>query len=135
MGRSNEVDARADQWALAVTAYRMLSGVMPFQADDPLALLLKIRKQEPVPLSLLVPGLPGYAGSAIARAMSKCKEDRFASIQDFARAFVRPEVSSTQPSQAVMLIGSSGRCVPWKGPAALGLVFFWLAFLLLRCCQ
>ena len=27
-------DERTDQWALAVTAYRMLSGQLPFEDDD-----------------------------------------------------------------------------------------------------
>ena len=99
LGRSQEVDAHTDQWALAITAYRMLSGVLPFKSDDIVQTLLKIRQDTPLPIAQLAPGLPDYASSAITRAMSKRKQDRFASIQDFARAFCGMSEASEQERQ------------------------------------
>jgi len=87
LGRSDEVDARSDQWALAVTAYRLLSGCLPYEEDDVIQLLLKIRICPPRPLRELVPDLPAYAEQAIARALSRKKEDRFPDIRAFAEAF------------------------------------------------
>lgn len=88
-GRSAMVDARADQWSLAAVAFRMLSGRLPFDDpdDDVIKLLVHIRSQPPPNLRELVQTLPAYAVSAIERALSKNKEDRFPSMLEFARAF------------------------------------------------
>ena len=34
LGRSGEVDARSDVYAVGVMAYQMLSGVLPFRVDS-----------------------------------------------------------------------------------------------------
>lgn len=94
LGRTDEVDARSDQWALAVTAYRLLSGCLPYEEDDVIQLLLKIRMCTPRPLRELAPDLPAYAEQAIARALSQKKEDRFPDIRAFAEAFVGPTLGS-----------------------------------------
>ena len=86
MGVPELLDFRADQWALGVVAYRLLSGRLPFEGNDPLSLLLAIRKTTPKPLRELVNDVPEYVLVAIERAMSKNKEDRFETVQDFLRA-------------------------------------------------
>ena len=47
------VDGRADQFALAVIAYELLTGERPFHADALSALLVKILREEPTPPHLL----------------------------------------------------------------------------------
>lgn len=84
---SEGVDGRADQWSLAVLAYRMLSGQLPFWADDPWCLRALIRGAgAPVPLAQLRPELPAYVHCAIHKALSKNKAQRYGSIADFIRA-------------------------------------------------
>lgn len=86
IGRSSLIDERTDQWALAITAYRMLAGQLPFVDEDVVRLMLKIR-QSPLPLlSSYAVQVPDYVTQALARALSKRKEDRFPSVLDFARA-------------------------------------------------
>lgn len=85
-GESELVDFHSDQWALAVVTYKMLSGKLPFTGANMPALLASIRKDQPPPLRVHVPELPEYVASAIMRAMSKEKCDRFESVQDFVRA-------------------------------------------------
>jgi serine/threonine protein kinase len=94
-GRSDEVDARSDQWALAVTAYRLLSGCLPYEEDDVIQLLLRIRMCPPRPLRELVPDLPAYAEQAIARALSSKKEHRFSDIREFAEALAGPAMGAS----------------------------------------
>lgn len=94
LGRSDEVDARSDQWALAVTAYRLLVGCLPFEEDDVIQLLLKIRMTSPRPLRTLLPDLPIYAEQAILRGLSRRKEDRFPDIRAFAAALAHPPEAS-----------------------------------------
>lgn len=86
LGRSRLLEERTDQWALAAMAFRMLSGRLPFEDDDVIKLMMRIR-QDPTPsLCTLVPQLPKYAANAIERGLSKRKEDRFPSIREFAQA-------------------------------------------------
>lgn len=80
------VDARSDQWSLAVIAYELLAGVQPFHDLDPVRLALQIRDGRFTPLSLHRPDLPPYVGAAIDRALSVASRDRFASVADFVRA-------------------------------------------------
>lgn len=86
LGVPELLDFRADQWALGVVAYRLLSGRLPFEGNDPLSLLVAIRKTTPPPIREITSGVPEHVLSAIERAMAKNKEDRFDSVQDFLRA-------------------------------------------------
>lgn len=86
LGRSTLIDERTDQWALAITAYRMLAGQLPFLDDDVVGLMLKIRREPLPPLAAFSVQVPEYVTAALDRALSKRKEDRFASVLAFARA-------------------------------------------------
>ncbi len=86
LGRSTLLDERTDQWALAITAYRMLAGQLPFLDEDVVRLMLKIRKAELPPLAAFAVQVPEYVTAALGRALSKRKEDRFPSVLAFARA-------------------------------------------------
>ncbi|HRI51520.1 MAG TPA: protein kinase [Pseudomonadota bacterium] len=80
------VDARSDQWSLAVVAYQLLSGRLPFGNSHPLGLWQMICREEPVRLRTLVPDLPEYVDTAIHTALAKQPKDRFAKISDFIRS-------------------------------------------------
>lgn len=80
------VDARSDQWSLAVVAYQLLSGRLPFGNSHPFGLWQMICSEEPVRLRTLVPGLPEHIDSAIHTALAKQRKDRFAKIADFIRS-------------------------------------------------
>jgi len=89
------VDELADQWSLAVLAYRMLSGRLPFQFSDPYLMCALIRTTEPAPLQALRPDLPSHICDAINRAMSRAPEARYPRMQDFMRALRREHSSRT----------------------------------------
>jgi len=48
---STQPDGRADQFALAAIAYRLLAGVDAFPGDDATAVLARVRKEAPRPLA------------------------------------------------------------------------------------
>jgi serine/threonine-protein kinase len=81
------IDHHVDQWALACIAWEMLLGTPPFVAEDVTALLHRIVKMEPHPLTPHLPGLPPTVEVELRRALSKRPADRFPTIRDFARAF------------------------------------------------
>jgi serine/threonine protein kinase len=87
-GRS-DIDYRADLYSLAVLVYRITTGVFPFTADDPLAVLNKHIGEIPPTPSVINPALPRELDYVLWKAMSKSPTDRFASAGDFVVAFER----------------------------------------------
>ena len=86
-GMVEEIDHRADQWALGCIAWEMLLGRGPFVADDAGALFYQIIHQDPHPLTPRVPSLPVDVEPVLRRALHKQPAGRFPAMRDFARAF------------------------------------------------
>jgi serine/threonine protein kinase len=82
-------DHRADQFALASMTYEMITGRMPFTAESVAELLHKVVHEQPPAASLYAPGLASSVDLVLLRAMSKSKDARFPSIQDFAYALAQ----------------------------------------------
>jgi serine/threonine protein kinase len=80
------VDGRADQFALAVLTYELLTGDKPFYADSIPALIYKIINTDPPRAERLNSSLHPDAGAALARAMEKDRDSRFASCVEFVEA-------------------------------------------------
>ncbi len=80
------VDGRTDQYALACVAYQLLAGVVPFERDQGIAVLLAHLSEPPPPLSARRPGLPAAADEVLARGMAKVPDKRYLSCGDFADA-------------------------------------------------
>ena len=84
--RGLAVDGRADQYALACVAWQLLTGTVPFQRDQGMAVLLAHLSEPPPPLAALRPGLPAAAGQVLARAMAKDPGERYSSCAEFTDA-------------------------------------------------
>lgn len=84
-----ECDGRADQYSLAVTAYEMMCGRVPFTGVNPAAVLMNQTSNAPVPPSSLCPPCPPTASDLVLKALSKRPEDRFPDCRAFARALCR----------------------------------------------
>jgi len=82
LGRA--VDGRADLYALGVMLFEMLTGRLPFESDDPMALMRMQVKQPPPRLDELAPGAPWITPPLVALldgALAKKADDRFANAQ------------------------------------------------------
>ncbi len=81
------VDTRSDLYSLGITAYHLLAGRPPFEAEDSLALALMHLHETPVPLDRNrarynadgEPDLPEWLIAVVSRLMSKLPQDRFQS--------------------------------------------------------
>jgi tetratricopeptide (TPR) repeat protein len=83
-GRS--VDGRSDQYALACVAYELLTGAVPFERDQGMAVMLAHLSDPPPALTARRPGLPTAADQVVGRAMAKVADKRYGSCRDFAEA-------------------------------------------------
>jgi Protein kinase domain/Glycosyl hydrolase family 26 len=80
------VDGRADQYALACSAFELLAGSPPFRHDEPGAVIWAHMSEPPPPLTSRCPELPAAVDAVLARALAKEPEDRYASCRAFASA-------------------------------------------------
>ena len=82
------VDVRSDIYALGVMAYEMLTGRLPWEANTAWEWASKHMTEAPTPLERqpLGPNVPEAMRSAIARALAKNKDERFASVREFFEA-------------------------------------------------
>lgn len=93
------LDGRADQYALACTAFRLLTGRAPFTASNP-AVVIGNHLSSPVPrLGSVRPDLSAF-DDIFARAMAKQPAQRFGSCRDFATALSHrhAQLAATQPA-------------------------------------
>ncbi len=86
IGRSAEVDARTDVFALGVLTYEMLTGVRAFPGTSEVEVLRGVIYDEPPRLDALDPPWPMLVADAVAQAISKRAADRFETAQAFLAA-------------------------------------------------
>ncbi|MBE1552286.1 serine/threonine protein kinase, partial [Mycobacterium sp. OAS707] len=103
-----EVDAQADQYSLAATAFHLLTGVPPFDHSNPAVVISRHLNQQPPSLRDMRPELATH-GNAVARGLAKDPRERFQSCRAFADALRHgdegqgqrpqgPAVALTRPS-------------------------------------
>jgi len=79
--RGEAVDARTDVYGLGVLAYRLLLGRFPFEGQSFEEVMHKHVNAEP-DLSMM----PARLAAVLKRALQKARDDRFASVVEFAQA-------------------------------------------------
>ena len=124
MGKS--ADGRADQYALAATAYNLLTGKALFPESNPIAVISHHLTEPPPAPSTVDPKLAPF-DAAFARALAKNPEDRFPRCRDFAREFAAATAASgvgspTAPTQEAPVAAESaaqpgGRRYSWARSA------------------
>ena len=99
---AEDVDARADIYAVGATMYQALTGKMPHEASSIPALLFAIVEKIPVSLRELRPDLPADLVAVVERAMAKNRDGRFPDAASM-RAALAPwsGLSASTPPPAV----------------------------------
>ena len=87
--RGEEIDARADLYAMGVVFYRLTTGKLPFKGETPFAMAQSQVNDPPTPVGLIRSDLPPWVELVIVRALAKRPEERFQSAAEFHEAFAR----------------------------------------------
>ena len=79
---------QTDIYSLGVTLYILLTGRMPFHAENSYSLLYRIMHSDPPPPGALRPDIPEDLGAIVQRAMQKDLSQRYQTWGEFTRALV-----------------------------------------------
>lgn len=83
-GEQQDLDQRADVYALGATLYAALTGRAVFESTNIVALMTEIFSAEPTPPSLLCPGLDRDLEVIVLKCLEKKPADRYYSASDLA---------------------------------------------------
>ncbi|MDO4550734.1 MAG: protein kinase [Planctomycetia bacterium] len=88
-------DAQTDQFSLAVVAYELLAGHLPFVANDIQVLGFQILNKTPQKIE----SLPEYVNQALQKALAKNRKERFHTCAEFIRALENPDWMKQQDNK------------------------------------
>jgi len=106
------IDSRSDIYSLAVMAYEMLTGKLPFKADTAWEWATQHMTQNPIPIESLAEGMraPEAMRAAIRKALAKSPDDRFQTVGEFEAAFAGGAIAAPvgTGTAAVPAVSSGG---------------------------
>jgi serine/threonine-protein kinase len=79
--RGGKIDHRTDVYGVGAILYRCLTGRVPFEGDDPAAVLAAVVTKEPTRPRSLDPGISETLELIIERAMAKNPDDRYQTVE------------------------------------------------------
>ena len=87
--RGKPLDARTDIYSLALMAYEMLTGKLPFQGRTQQEMMIARLRNDPMPLRKMRPdlGLSESVERVLNKAMERNPDDRHPRVTEFAEAF------------------------------------------------
>ena len=98
--QGDKLDARSDIYSLGIVLYEMVTGKVPFEAETPLAVILKHINAPLPPPTTLKPDLPPEIEKVILKSLAKNREDRFATCDEFLNAW-KIALTQTQTARVV----------------------------------
>ncbi len=112
-GQRLEVGPAADQWALGVMLYEMLTGRLPFSTADLPTLARQVAMESPVPPSRLEPRVDTDLQTICLKCLEKEPRDRYPSVaalgEDLERWLAEEPISARPPGPWRRLGGAARR--------------------------
>lgn len=97
---ARDADPRSDVWALGIMLFELLSGRLPFDADDAPALFVAIATKDVPRLSDVCPEIPPNVSRVCDRCLRRKPDDRYPSALELARdlrhVYEGTEIESTK---------------------------------------
>jgi serine/threonine-protein kinase len=105
--RGEELDGRADVYALGAVLYRVLTGEPPFAAQSPVGVLTKALTDELVAPRRRKPelGLPETVDRVVTRAMARSRDERYPTV-DALKADLERAAPGAEPAPRVGAAGA-----------------------------
>lgn len=92
--RGGYVDEKSDIYSLGIVMYEMLTGQVPFDADNPVTVALMHINNDIIPPSHLEPSIPPGIEQIVMRAVNKDPKKRFQSADEMIKALDNVEFVS-----------------------------------------
>jgi outer membrane protein assembly factor BamB len=107
--RGDEIDGRADQYALACLLFECLTGRLPFRRESEVATIFAHLEEPPPAASDSRPGLPSELDGVLARGVAKDRADRYDSCETFvaaARAAIGLDAEPVSRTRSLLLVAA-----------------------------
>jgi serine/threonine protein kinase, bacterial len=114
------LDGRADQYALAATAFHLLTGRPPFQNSNPAVVISQHLSAAPPAIGEHRPELAGL-DPVLAKALAKAPADRFERCADFARALAH-QLESGAPGDDRTTLATAVQQKPQRSLMRIGVI-------------
>ena len=88
---AEDIGSSTDIYALGCVVYEMLAGNPPFKGSSSLSIMARHVTEKPKPLRTIRPEVPTHVEHAVARALAKMPEQRFATVSEFTAALQQPQ--------------------------------------------
>jgi len=116
----DKLDGRSDIYSLGLVFYRMLTGVLPFQADSAQETMIKRLTDEPMALEAARPDIvfPPALQAVLDKALARLPSERYANATQFGKD-AEAAVAGLEPAGAAPATADSGATQLMDAEAAL----------------